>query len=102
MDIQKIYYGKCSLYLKKYVQEGEGVKAYYLKVLNRNTKKQLCDISISPFVYSYMKKELDMIPIDKTVAKDFYICFSGELEKSLYSYKCKLRDSRLLVLEKVD
>ena len=102
IDIQKIYYGKCSLYLIQYVPEVEEVKAYYLKVLNQETKKQICDIAISPFVYNYMKEQLDMLPDNKMTAKDFYICFSGVLEKSRYSYKCKLRDSRLLVLEKID
>lgn len=49
-----------------------------------------------------MKEQLDMLPDNKMKAKDFYICFSGVLEKSRYSFKCKLRDSRLLVLEKID
>lgn len=40
IDIQKIYYGKCSLYLIQYVPEGEEVKAYYLKVLNQETKSK--------------------------------------------------------------
>lgn len=77
-------------------------QAYYLKVLNQETKKQICDIAISPFIYNYMKEQLDMLPDNKMKAKDFYICFSGVLEKSRYSFKCKLRDSRLLVLEKID
>lgn len=100
MDIQKIYYGKCSLYLVRYAPEEE-IKAYYLKVLNRDTKKQICDITLSPLVYSYLKKELDTVPDNKAEAKDYYLCFSGTLEKSKYSYKCKLLDSRLLVLEQI-
>ena len=31
MDIQKIYYGKCALYIYKYIQESD-IKKYYLKV----------------------------------------------------------------------
>jgi hypothetical protein len=35
--------------LYKYIPEGDKeVKIYYLKILNTDTKKQICDISISP------------------------------------------------------
>ncbi len=101
MDIQKIYYGKCALYIYKYVPKDEtDIKMYYLKVLNKNSKKQICEIAISSYVYNYLCDELDDIPDDKDKAVNYYLCFSGILEKGLYSYKCKLKDSRLMVLEK--
>ena len=99
MDIQKIYYGKCALYIYKYVSKDE-IKMYYLKVLNKNSKKQICEISISPNVYKYLNDELTDIPEDKNKSLNYYLCFSGILEKDKYSYKCKLKDSRLMVLEK--
>lgn len=101
MDIQKIYYGECSLYLVRYAPEGEEIRAYYLKVLNQDTKKQICDIAISPWVYNYLKDEWDRLPDNKREAKNFYLCFSGTLENGKYSYTCKLRDSRLIVLEQM-
>lgn len=101
MDIQKIYYGKCALYIYKYVPKDEtDIKMYYLKVLNKNSKKQICEISMSPYVYNYLSVELADIPEDKNKALNYYLCFSGILEKDMYSYKCKLKDSRLMVLEK--
>lgn len=99
MDIQKIYYGKCALYIYKYIQESD-IKKYYLKVLNVDSKKQICQISISPSVYNYLSDKLIDIPEKKDEALNYYLCFSGTLEKDNYSYKCKLKDSRLLVLEK--
>lgn len=101
MDTQKIYYGKCSLYIFKYVPvDEEVVKMYYLKVLNQETKKQICDIAIPPRVYGYMEDVLLDVPEDKTKTQDFYLCFSGILEKSKFSFNCLLRDSRLIVIEK--
>lgn len=101
MDIQKIYYGNCALYIYKYIPKDEtDVKMYYLKVLNKNSKKQICEISISPYVYTYLSDELIDIPEDKNKASNYYLCFSGILEDGRYSYICKLKDSRLLVLEK--
>ena len=101
MDIQKIYYGKCALYIYKYAPKDEtDIKMYYLKVLDKNNKKQICEISISPNVYNYLSDELDDIPEDKNKPLNYYLCFSGILEKDKYSYKCKLGDSRLMVLEK--
>lgn len=101
MDIQKIYYGKCALYIYKYIPKGGAdIKMYYLKILSRNSKKQICEISISPYVYNYLSNELTDIPEERNEALNYYLCFSGILEKNKYSYKCKLKDSRLLVLEK--
>ena len=101
MDVQKIYYGRCALYIVKYVPTGEDeIKMYYLKVLNQDTKKQICDIIISRYVYNYLKEDLDKIPEEKSKAEDYYLCFSGTMEKGKYSYKCKLADSRMLILEK--
>ena len=101
MDIQKIYYGKCALSIYKYIPKGEiDVKMYYLKILSRNNKKQICDIAISPYVYNYLSDELTDIPEERDEALNYYLCFSGVLEKDKYFYKCKLKDSRLLVLEK--
>ena len=85
----------------KYVPTGEDeIKMYYLKVLNQDTKKQICDIIISRYVYNYLKEDLDKIPEEKSKAEDYYLCFSGTMEKGKYSYKCKLADSRMLILEK--
>lgn len=101
IDVQKIYYGKCALYIIKYIpQEENEIKMYYLKILHQDTKKQICDISISPYVYNYLESDLVFIPEEKDKAENYYLCFSGVLEKGKYSYKCKLLDSRLLVLEK--
>lgn len=101
MEVQKIYYGECALYIVKYIPEGEQeVKKYYLKVLNMSTKKLICDISISPYVYDYLRDELVELPEDKNNAERYYICFSGILEKGKYTYNCRLIDSRLLVIEK--
>ncbi len=51
-------------------------------------------------MYSYLSDELGNIPEDKNKALNYYLCFSGILEKDKYSYKCRLKDSRLMVLEK--
>ncbi len=67
IDVQKIYYGRCALYIVKYIPAGEDeIKMYYLKVLNQDTKKQICDISISRYVYNYLKTDLDRIPEEKS------------------------------------
>lgn len=101
IDVQKIYYGRCALYIFKYIPDGElEIKMYYLKVLNKDTKKQICDIAISRHIYEYLKADLDMIPEEKSKAENYYLCFCGIMEKGKYSYKCKLVDSRMLVLEK--
>ena len=101
IDEQKIYYGRCALWLYQYIPlEEEEIKMYYLKVLDRNNKKQICEIAISTYVYNYLADELSQIPQNKKEALNYYICFSGILQKGMYSYKCKLKDSRLLVLEK--
>lgn len=40
MDVQKIYYGRCFLYIYKYIPENENdVKVYYLKVLDRKKRQ---------------------------------------------------------------
>lgn len=101
MDVQTIYYGICALYIVKYVPNGEDdIKMYYLKVLNQDTKKQICDIAISRYIYDYLKEVLDKIPEEKTKAENYYLCFAGIMEQGKYSFKCKLVDSRMLVLEK--
>lgn len=101
IDVQKIYYGKCALYLVKYIpQEENEIKMYYLKVLNQDTKKHICDICIPPYVYAYLENELKSIPEEREQAENYYLCFSGVLENGKYSYKCKLQDSRLIVWEK--
>lgn len=103
IDVQKVYYGKCALYIIKYIpQEEKEIKMYYLKVLHQDTKKQICDISISPFVYKYLESDFRFIPEEKEKAENYYLCFSGVLEKGKYSYRCKLQDSRLIVIEKDD
>ena len=100
LDVQKIFYGKCSLYIVQYIPNGENeIKMYYLKVLHRESKKQICDISISTHVYEYLKADFEDIPTNKEEAKDYYLCFSGIMETSKYTYKCKLMDSRLIVVE---
>lgn len=101
MDLQKIYYGKVALYIMEYIPKGEvEVKIHYLKVLHQDSKKQICDISISPKVYNYLEKDFRLIPKEKGEAENFYLCFSGVLETGKYSYRCKLHDSRLIVFEK--
>ena len=85
----------------KYIPKDEkDIKMYYLKVLNKNNKKQICEISISSYVYNYLGDKLADIPEKKDEAINYYLCFSGIMEKDKYSYKCKLKDSRLLALEK--
>ena len=101
MDIQKIYYGKCAVYIRKYIPKDKAaIKMYYLKILNRNRKKNICDIVISPYVYNYLRDELADIPEEEEEALNYYVCFSGVLKKYKSFYNCKLKDSRLLVLEK--
>lgn len=101
IDIQKIFYGRCSLYIVKYIPTGEtDIKKYYLKVLSQENHKQLLDISISTYVYEYIKDKLDDIPEKKENAEDYYLCFSGILQSSKYTYSCRLFDSRLIALEK--
>ncbi len=101
IGIQKIYYGRCALYIVKYIpQEENDIKMYYLKVLNQETKKQICDVSIPVYVYKYLENDLKEIPEEKQNAINYYLCFSGVLETGKYTYKCRLTDSRLLVLEK--
>lgn len=79
MDIQKIYYGKCALYIYKYIPKDEtDIKMYYLKVLNKSSKKQICEISISPYVYNYLSDELADIPEDKN--KGIKLLFFAFLE----------------------
>lgn len=101
MDIQKIYYGTCALYVCKYIPEGETqIKKYYLKILNKSNKKQICELEISPYIYAFFNGELDGIPDNKNDASNYCVCFSGILRKDKGFLKCKLEDSRLLVLEK--
>ena len=101
LGIQKIYYGRCALYILKYIPKGEEeIKMYYLKILDINTKKQICDIAIPIYVYKYLENELREIPEEKDKADIYYLCFSGILGKGKYTYKSKLMDSRLLVLER--
>lgn len=101
IGVQKIYYGRCALYIVKYIPFGENdIKMCYLKVLNQETKKQICDISIPVYVYKYLENELKEIPEEKQNAINYHLCFSGVLEVGKYAYKCRLTDSRLLVLEK--
>ena len=101
IDVTKIYYGKCAVYLYKYIPKGEEeVKTYYLKILNLDTKKQICDISISPYIYKYLEDILAIIPIDKKDAQNYYLCFAARLEKNDYAYNCRLKDSRLIELER--
>lgn len=101
MDVQKIYYGRCALYIIKYVPNGEDeIKMYYLKVLNQDTKKQICDIALSRYIYDYLKDDLDKIPDEKSKAENYYLCFAGIMEKVKKFYKCRLVDSRMLILEK--
>lgn len=102
IGIHKIYYGKCTLYIYKYIPKGESdIKKYYLKILSENREKHICEISISPYVYNYLDGILDDIQENKDEALNYYLCFAGVMEKDKYSYKCKLLDSRFLVLEKV-
>ena len=83
-------------------------KHYFLKVLNNDTKKEICEISITKNIYGYLSIDLENIPNEKDKAINYYICFSGFLNKKQRQYKgnnydfyqCNLRDSRLLILEK--
>ena len=101
LDEQKIYYGRCFLYIVKYIPKNENeVKMYYLKVLSPDNKRQICEIIISPFIYNYLENELADVPTEKKDAAKYYLCFAGILEKTKWSYALKLRDSRLIVLEK--
>ena len=101
IDVQKIYYGRCASYILKYVSNGEDeIKMYYLKVLNQETKKQICEIVLSRYIYDYLKDDLDKIPDEKSKAGNYYLCFAGIMEKVKNFYKCKLVDSRMLILEK--
>ena len=101
IGVQKIYYGRCALYIFKYVPNGEDeIKMYYLKVLNQDTKKQICEIALSRYIYDYLKDDLDKIPDEKSKAENYYLCFVGIMEKVKNFYKCNLVDSRMLILEK--
>lgn len=100
LDIQKIFYGKCCLYILQYILEGEDeVKRYYLKVLDHKSKRQIFDIAIPTYVYKYLKAEFDDIPVSKSDAKNYYLCFSGIMQKNKYSYNSRLTDSRLILFE---
>jgi hypothetical protein len=49
MSIALVSLSRYTLYLYKYIPEGDKeAKIYYLKILDTDTKKQICDISISP------------------------------------------------------
>lgn len=101
ISAMKIYYGTCLLYLYRYPQDKNSeAKIYYLKILNPNTKNQICDISISLNVYKYLKNILATITKEKDNAQYYHICFSGKMMKQNNSYLCHLMDSRLIVLEK--
>lgn len=91
---------KCTLYLCNVLKFKKCRKKGCNFYLDRNNKKQICEIAISTYVYNYLADELSQIPQNKKEALNYYICFSGILQKGMYSYKCKLKDSRLLVLEK--
>ena len=100
-DVIKIYYGKCALYLHEYIPEGEiEVRKYYLKILNIKTRRVICDVSISTYVYRYLEEIFSVVPKEKEKAQIFYVCFAGYMGKNKYSYSCKLKDSRLIVIEK--
>ena len=89
------------MYIVKYIPQNENeVKMYYLKVLSPNNKKQICEVIISPYIYNYLRNDLADVPIEKRDAAKYYLCFAGILEKTKWSFALKLRDSRLLVLEK--
>lgn len=47
------------------------IKMYYLKVLDRNNKKQICEIAISTYVYNYLADELSQIPQNKKEALNY-------------------------------
>lgn len=105
LDIQTIYYGECLLYIYKYIPDGKDTKMYYLKILNKKTRKQICDISITNMVYEYLvktMKDVKDIPTEKDKAKKYYVCFSSDMRKEKNMLNCKLYDSRLLVLEECE
>lgn len=103
IDVTRIYYGKCALYLFEYIPEGETeIKKYYLKILNAKTKKIICDVSISTYVFKYLEEMFSEISREKENASVFYLCFAGCMEKNKFSYTCKLKDSRMIVLERME
>jgi hypothetical protein len=108
LKIQKVFYGECDISLKTYNVQGE-IKRYYLKIMQVGGKYNICDISITPYVYHYLEDVLKDIPEDGKGIQRCYICFSGIMDIKTfgkkgggigYSYNCLLTDSRLIVIEK--
>lgn len=108
LEVQKIFYGECDISIRAY-KVGNEIKKYYLKIMPIGKKYIICDVSITPHVYTYLNDILNDIPEEGTGVQKCYICFSGIMDKKTfttkegklgYSYNCILKDSRLIVIEK--
>lgn len=107
LDVQRIFYGECDISIRVFKVEDE-IKRYYLKIISIEKKYKICDVSIAPYVYTYLEDLLKDIPEEGVGVQKCYICFSGLMEKktftskdgsSGYSYSCVLKDSRLITIE---
>ena len=98
----KIYYGKCKVYYKAYIDENnenKEIKRYYLQILNNKTDKLICSLLISPTVFSYLKYA--NLPNENENYKEYYLCFFAEFYIKEGYLNTTLKDSRMILFEEV-
>lgn len=101
MDIIKIYYGKCLIWsTKSPYKNSNNVYGCLLHILNGKTKKYICSISMSGNVKEYLGIDFKD---SKEFAEHYYVSFAAEMKESKEGFlNCKVRDSRLIALEKIE
>lgn len=57
-------------------------------------------LGLPKLLYNYLRDKLSDTLEEKDEALNYCLCFFGILEKDKYSFKCEMKDLRLLVLEK--
>ena len=92
-DRLKIYYGKCKVYYRTYIDKNEEIKRYYLQVLNNKTNKLICSLLISSRVFEYLEISLPDKKENSKLYAELYI-------KEEY-LNAILKDSRMILFEEV-
>lgn len=100
LDRLKIYYGKCKVYYKTYIDKNKEIKRYYLQILNNKTNKLICSLSFSPVVFSYLK--YTNLPNENENYKEYYLCFFAEIYIKEEYLNAILKDSRMILFEEIE
>ena len=100
LDRLKIYYGKCKVYYKTYIDKNKEIKRYYLQILNNKTNKLICSLSFSPEVFSYLK--YTNLPNENENYKEYYLCFFAEFYIKEEYLNAILKDSRMILFEEIE